>query len=303
MDKAERGDFHGLPTGRLDNGTLHVEFLWDAGPRLVRISLTGRPGNLLAETPSLGWETPHGRYSIRGGHRLWAAPEVAARPSRPDHEGLTGTPLADGARLFGPFETPTGLRKVIDVHLPPGRPQVFLHHQITNEGAQAVELAPWAITMLRPGGVAILPQPDEPLDPDGLQPNRSLVLWPLTSWDDPRLRLAEQSILIESRPAGRAAKFGTFCRQGWIGYLMETALFVKRFEAQPGRPHADRGCNAEIYAAGDYLELESLGPLQRLAPGESAEHLEAWELHRLEEAAALAEPLRQAVEAARRRPG
>lgn len=303
MNEAQPGNFHGLPTGRLDNGVLELEYLLEAGPRLVRLSLADDPANLLAETPELGWETPHGRFSIRGGHRLWAAPEVAARTSVPDDSGLAVSPIPGGVELVGPRESPTGLRKSIGIRLAPGRLELTLHHRITNDSAEPVELAPWAITMLRPGGVAILPLPDTPADPDGLQPNRSLVLWPRTGWDDPRLQLTPQHALITSRPVGRTAKVGTFSRPGWLAYLTEGLLFVKRFDAQPGLPRADLGCNAEVYAADDYLELESLGWLQRLAPGESAEHLETWELHRLEEFAAMAEPLRQAVEAARRTSG
>jgi len=30
---------------------------------------------LLAETPNVHWRTPHGEYHLRGGHRLWTAPE------------------------------------------------------------------------------------------------------------------------------------------------------------------------------------------------------------------------------------
>jgi hypothetical protein len=53
-------------------------------------------------------------------------------------------------------------------------------HSLTNQGLWPIETAPWAITQLKPGGVAILPQQVGPADPDGVQPNRTLALWPYT---------------------------------------------------------------------------------------------------------------------------
>ena len=50
--------------------------------------LAGTRTNLLAETPGLGWETPHGRYELFGGHRLWFAPEDPDRVAVPDDAGL-----------------------------------------------------------------------------------------------------------------------------------------------------------------------------------------------------------------------
>lgn len=297
-----KGDFFGLPTGRIENGALEVEFLWEAGPRLVRLALQGAGENLLAEAPSLSWETPYGRYFPHGGHRLWLAPETAVRTSIPDDSGLKVEQLPDGVRLLQPTEAPTAIRKAIDVRLTPGQPRLTLAHSLANEGSAAIELAPWAITMLRHGGVAVVPQPNEPVDADGLQPNRCWVLWPRSRWDDPRLRFTERFCFVESRPLGTPGKFGTFNRQGWLGYLRGDVLFIKRFEPQPESLHTDLGCNAEVYVCDEYLELESLGPLCTLAPGESVVHTETWELYRTGDPASVPAPYNAALEALQHRP-
>jgi len=302
MTIGTKGDFHGLPTGRLSNGALEVEYLREAGPRLVRLSLAGSDENLLAETPSLSWETPHGRYWLRGGHRLWAAPETRAHTSIPDDAGLEVEELPDGVRLIQPPERATGLRKTVEIHLAPGQAALGLIHSLTNTGSAPIVLAPWAITMLRPGGVAILPQPVEPVDPDGLQPNRSLVLWPRSRWDDPRLRLGKRFWFIENRPFGAPGKFGTFDRMGWLGYLWGTTLFIKRFEPQPGPEHPDLGCNAEVYVCDEYFELESLGPLCCLDPGATVVHTEDWEVYRTQIGGPLPAAYRQALEALKAEP-
>ncbi|MDR3577146.1 MAG: hypothetical protein P4L50_25070 [Anaerolineaceae bacterium] len=46
----------------------------------------------------------------------------------------------------------------------------------------------------------------------------------------------------------------------------------------------DNNCNAESYCHSDFVELESLAPLNKLAPGNSVYHIETWELYdRLEQ--------------------
>jgi hypothetical protein len=58
------------------------------------------------------------------------------------------------------------------------------------------------------GGLALLPQKTEPIDGDGVMPNRHLALWPYTHWHDPRLRLGDELVLIEGRPESSVFKVG-----------------------------------------------------------------------------------------------
>ena len=95
----------------------------------------------------------------------------------------------------------------------------------------------------------------------------------------PRLCLGDQHILIESRPQPSAFKVGYMNRRGWIAYLRQGILFVKRFEPQGDQPHADMGCNVEVYCNGRFVEPEMLAPLSRLEPGQSVTHVERWELY------------------------
>jgi hypothetical protein len=41
--------------------------------------------------------------------------------------------------------------------------------------------------------------------------------------------------------------------------------------------YPDSGSNAEVYCDNNVIELETLGPLGRLAPGQSVLHTETWE--------------------------
>jgi len=272
-------DFYGLPTRTLDNGLIRLDYLAEAGPRIVRLFAAGSPDNLFAELPNLKMDTPQGPYFIRGGHRLWHSPEAFPRSYLPDNAGLVVTELTDGVRLTQPVEGATGIRKSIEIHLTPNQPIVTLTHELKNEGAWPVELAPWAITQIRLGGVAILPQQMGALDAAGLLPNRQLVLWPYTRWSDGRLELADDLILVRGQALLPPCKVGYFNRHGWSAYLDGSTLFVKRFAPGIGLPHPDYGCNAEVYVCDQFIEVESIGPLGVIQPGESARHIETWEVH------------------------
>ncbi len=275
------GTYYDLPTRIIDNDHLRVEFLAEAGPRIVRLFLNGWAENLLAEAPDAQSESPHGTYHFRGGHRLWVAPERFATTYIPDDEGVTVEPLEgeEGARICGPVEAPTGLRKCIDVIMHPGRPALTLRHEIRNAGVWPVELAPWAITQLPLGGMMVLPQPSGPVDADGLLPNRHLNLWSYTRWQDPRLLLEDDVVLVQGSALLPPCKIGYLNFAGWAGYLNRGVFFCKRFAPQPGVAHPDGNSNVEVYCNHRFIELETLAPLAPLAPGASVSHTESWEFY------------------------
>jgi hypothetical protein len=51
---------------------------------------------------------------------------------------------------------------------------------------------------------------------------------------------------------------------------------VKRSSVVAGGRYPDFGCNFEVFTNAEFLELETLGPIVTLQPGETAEHTEYW---------------------------
>lgn len=275
-------DFHGYPARRIRSSHLDLDFLTQAGPRIVGLRLAGRSENLLAELPQVHWSSPHGEYHVYGGHRLWIGPETAARTYVPDDQGVTVREAGGAFELIGAREAPTGIRKSMTIELAPDRPALTVTHRIVNEGSQALELAPWAITQLPLGGTAFLPQDPgvssaEDADAE-FQPRGHLVLWNYARWDDPRLEIRDPVILLHGRPQLPPCKIGMLDTAGWAAYRWKDTLFCKRFTPRPTLPHADHSCNLEVYCNDEVLELETLGPLVRLEPGGVAEHIETWDL-------------------------
>jgi hypothetical protein len=129
------------------------------------------------------------------------------------------------------------------------------------------------------GGLAIFPQQIGPLDATGLLPNRQLVLWPYSRWQDKRLVLNDDFIIMRANSELPPLKIGYLNRSGWVGYLRNKILFVKHIDPKPELRHVDFGCNVEGYCNNAFIELESLGPLSALDPGQSSTHNETWEIY------------------------
>jgi hypothetical protein len=269
-------DFQSLPALCLGNGRIRAHVLTTAGPRVVRLFAEGVEGNLLAEMPKMTTPTPWGGYAFRGGHRLWHAPEAFPRTYVPDDAGLTVREEKTGVVLVGAVEAPTGLRKSIEMAVDPVEHRLTLTHVVKNEGLFPVEVAAWALTMLPLGGVALVPTAAPEVTE--FTPNRALTMWPYARWDDARLGLTPRGILVRADASRPPLKLGTFVHAGWAAYLRDGVLFVKRFTPRPDRPHADRSSNVEVYVADAFLELETLGPLERLEPGAETRHVETWEV-------------------------
>ena len=263
-------------TYHLSAGNIELDCLSKAGPRIIGLSYKGSR-NLLAEVPQIATPTPFGDYHYIGGHRLWHAPESMPRSYIPDDEGVTLIELANGVLLDGKTEPATHIHKQIVIQINPQHPEVTVQHTLINEGLWEIELAPWAITMFRHGGVAILPM-HHPISQDNLLPNRHIALWSYTHINDSRLTLTDEFILVKPMAEHGPFKIGTFNQSGWIGYWIDEILFLKRFDVFPNRLHPDHNSNAEIYCDEHFIELESIAPLTKIKPGDSITHIETWEL-------------------------
>lgn len=283
-------DFYGLPTRSIENDHLRLDYLATAGPRLVRLILAGSTDNLFAETPDAHWPTPWGEYFLRGGHRVVVAPEALDLSYVPDNAGLLFEDVPNGVRLIRPTEGPSGFSKSIEIQLQPDRPALTLRHTVRNDRSEPIEIAAWAVTQMCLGGIAVAPLRTTSLL-NRSQPDRQVVLWPYSSWEDERLFADDEYVWIAAQPVDAELKVGVLAR-GWLGYLSADVFFLKRFDPQLARPHPDLNTNAQLYCNAGNIELESLAPLMLLEPGEASVHFETWEIYRAEDVPPTIEGLR-----------
>jgi hypothetical protein len=297
----EKVSYLGLPNCyRLSNGTVDVVVATDAGPRVLFYGLRGGE-NVFGEVPGAVITTSLGDWKPRGGHRVWAAPEVNPRSYAPDNDPVDFD--FDGelsVRLAGRTEPQTQLRKEMTVTLDAEGSGVTVRHRIANRGLWEVEFSVWALSIMNgDGGEAIIPQ--EPYRAWGnyVLPARPLVLWHYTDLTDARVTLGRKLIRLRTDPANdEQQKIGALDKQGWAAYRRGSTLFVKRFAHEECATYPDYGCNVECFTAGSFIELESLSPLRRVEPGARAEHTERWSLTPDFDAGAAEDSLAEALDAA-----
>ena len=271
--------FDNVSCYRLANETVEVVVTTGVGPRIIRYGFLGED-NILGEIPEVAIETGLGAWKPWGGHRLWTAPEANPRSYVPDNSPVRYEIEDERTiRLMQPVEPQTGIEKQMLVSLEAEGAGVAIEHRLTNRNLWAIEVAPWAITTMRGGGRAILPQEPYRSWDEYLLPARPLVLWHYTDLSDPRWTIGKKYIQLRTDEAIKEPqKIGIANKQGWVAYHLGRTLFVKRAVYEDGAAYPDYGSSTETYTAASNIEVETLAPLRRLEPGAAAVHVERWQL-------------------------
>ena len=264
---------------RIANGKVELIVTTDVGPRVIRFGFIGGQ-NLFKEYPAELGKCGGKQWRLYGGHRLWHAPEAQPRTYFPDNFPVTVEQHGSLVRFIQPVETTTGIQKEIDIKLAATGSRVELVHRLRNTGAWAAELAPWALSVMAPGGTCVVPLPARGSHPKDLLPGNLLTLWLYTDMSDPRWTWGRKYILLrqDSSPKVTPQKLGALVPDGWAGYVLNGQLFVKKFACVAGANYADLGCNFETFTDHGMLEVETLGAFTKIEPGQSVTHPETWSL-------------------------
>ena len=281
---AYRGWKHSL---RISNGDAELIVTLDVGPRILSYRLTDG-SNVFKEYPEQLGGTGEPDWMIRGGHRQWTGPEDNTRTYALDNGPVAFREVEHGIVRFTPApETAYKLQKEIDVRLAPAGSRVTVVHRYTNLGDGPTDMAPWGVSVMAPGGVEIIPLPAKYPHPGSPKNARSaadyaanqlMAVWPYLDFQDPRWRFGSRFITLRQDPGRGPTKLGLAHKMKSVGYLNAGTLFVKWFEYRDGQIYPDDGVNFETFTNEDMLEIETLGPLIALDPGQSVEHTERWEL-------------------------
>ena len=275
---------------RLANADAELIVTLDVGPRVISYRRLGFPvgddrgENALKQyAEQLGGRGEDG-WKIRGGHRLWVAPEDFGITYAPDNGPVAHEFHGENTlRLVHAAAGPYWVEKHLTLTLDETGPGVTLHHEIINRGPEPLHAAVWALTVMAPGGVGVVPQPPLGEHPRDLLPNRRLIVWPFTDLSDPRLRLGPHLFTLAQAAGSKPLKYGLRHEGGWAGYLLGRRFFAKTVAHEPGAVYPDDGCNFETFTNHEMLEVESLAPLRTLASGEGTAHEERWTLHAFDE--------------------
>jgi hypothetical protein len=279
--KIEKTAFRGWPNCyRVSNGTVEFIATTDIGPRIISFGFVGG-ANLFFVREEFAGQTGGPEWKNYGGHRIWHAPEDKVRTYEPDNSPIDAKVVANGLVLTMPTGPLSGIQKEIEITLDPDSSEVRVLHRLRNTGAWPIELAPWAISVMAPGGFAIAPLPTA-FHPDRLLPNRALTLWPYTDMRDDRWLWGTDYILLRQKvvEGQDRTKVGVNNNLGWAAYYLKPFLFIKRFTPVEGARYPDYNSSLEVFTNNRMLELETLAPLVTVEPGATVGHEERWELHR-----------------------
>ncbi len=250
----------------------------DVGPRVLSYRTTGG-GNVFKNYDEQLGGSGEAEWMIRGGHRLWIAPEHEQRSYVPDNAPVQfDLRNPGGVVLENEPVDPWGIRKRLTISMSPQSSEVTLEHTLVNESDAPIEMASWALSVMAPGGLEIIPLPPLGQHPRDLRPNRKMIVWPYTDMSDERWRFGHRYITLRQTDSGVPTKLGLAHQEKWVGYLMKDALFIKTFAFEEGETYPDEGCNFETFSNDAMLEIESLGPLRTVAPGAQTSHTEKWYL-------------------------
>ncbi|WAM34551.1 hypothetical protein [Caldicellulosiruptor morganii] len=262
----------------ISNNRLEAIVTTDVGPRIIYFGFKGGK-NVFCVVEEQAGKKGSDEWRIYGGTRLWHSPEAMPRSYYPDNTPVEYEILPDGIVLIQPTEEWTKLQKIIEFKLDSNLPKAYVTYIIKNNGLFDVKVAAWALSVMRPGGVEVMPIPK--ID-TGLLPSYPLVMWPYTKLNDHRVIWGESFIILRQDPNCKPAfKIGYPNIDGWACYLNESDLFIKYYRHTEGAEYPDFGSSYETYTTDFMLEMETLSPLYNLAPGSEIIHNEEWELHRV----------------------
>lgn len=260
----------------------------EVGPRIVSLKnrssvnpfyndVTGMHlGRAFADKTKKQYGEESGVWHNYGGHRLWTSPESAPRTPYPDNAPIEYVVGDDSIKFIQPIQKWTNIGLEIEIRFE-GKNTLNVYHRLTNHGAWDAEFAPWALSVLDAGGVEIIPLPD---NDTGFLANTWVSLWSYCKMNDKRIYWGDKYITItQDKECTNPLKIGLRSLQGWSAYHLNDTLFVKYFTPYyEDGVFPDGGMNFETYTEATFIEMETLGQLKKVKPGETVEHKETWEI-------------------------
>jgi len=247
-------------------------------------------------------------YSFRGMNALWLDPAEKQPPAgkprsisagrfdigpeliTPAHPALwSGAWTAEitgprQARLTSQKDSATGIQLVRNFSLTDvsssrdGKQAALLRCEqiMTNTGKELREVCHWGRSFSPGGGICLIPLGGRSRFPGQYAMYEDSAIINVRNTDD-KIRVRDGFLEILSPP--RKPKLGFDSTAGWLAYLMpDDTLFVKRYAVDPNRVYGEAaGLTLSVwYPPGERIELEPIGPLERLQPGQSASFTEEW---------------------------
>jgi hypothetical protein len=279
---AELIDFAGYADCiKLENEHTRVILGPHCGGRVLEYAREGENA-LMLDPEHDGWIRKEGReplgHLFPSGGRFDIGPEHII-PKHPElwYGRWQAEMVDDGARMVSQESESTGTQLVREFALDADSSRLTCTQIIENVSERETRWCHWARTFAQGHGICLVP-----LTPQLTHLPRQYVMYspgPVINVrpEEPAVRVQGDMLQVIDTPTYPKLGFDSFA--GWFGYLMPNdLLFLKRFPTYPERVYNDlAGFTLCIYYYKDVVcELEPIGPMELLAPGESAAFTEEW---------------------------
>jgi hypothetical protein len=250
-----------------------------------------------------------------GGYKAWNAPQQRWRA--PDYDNYydyapakvemvrTGQGCEEreekmvGIRITTSPISHLGFRFERDIYLSERTSRVRIIERMRNISDSEIEWSIWDVTQVNAPCWIAFPLHITNDDPQGWR----RLLGP--EYPDPHQVTALGNVGI-LKYAGAIDKIGSSSPEGWMVYIKDRVAYIKQWSVRTvDAVYPDGGCNLEIFTAdkamGGYVEMEVLGPIVKLKPGETAQLVEDWFLSRLNGSAAAPDDVMERLKLLQRR--
>jgi hypothetical protein len=261
----------------LKQGKTRVVLGPQAGGRVLEFSVDGKDA-MFFDPAEKKWQP--GKMDAISAGRFDYGPElvVPAHPKTWGGEWTAEILKGNTVKLTGPLDD-GGIQLTREYRLIPNGDQIGLacKQTMTNVSKETREVCHWGRSFSPGGGICVIPLGDRPsrfpskyaMYEDGTTINVKAT--------DEKIR--ERDGFLEILAPARKAKLGFDTYAGWLAYSMPNdTLFVKRFRTFPDRVYNEAAALtlSVWYPPDTRIELEPIGPRERLKPGESASFTEEW---------------------------
>ena len=269
------------------NGVIEAYVSIDVGPRILRFGFVGGQNMMQNEVDratqwkGAEYDAYYGEGTVAylyGGHRIWITPERAPETYYPDNEPVEVTYTDNGVCFTPDVQRRNDIQLSLEIVMHPEKAEMQVFNRVKNMRDEAREFAVWTVSAMNLGGLEIIPH--STLN-SGYLPNRVLSLWSYSKANDPRFYNGERYMSFRQDPAaiGSAFKLGTNNVGGKVVYALGDEVFRKEYAPHdPSKRYEDGGVSFETYISAGILEMEALGPVERVGAGETAELSEKWSL-------------------------
>jgi len=280
--KIEKTAWSGWPNCyRISNGEVELIVTSDIGPRIMRYGFVGGQNVFWVQKEGEG-KSGEPAWVMRGGHRIWVGPEDIKYTYPPDNTPIQVDVRGNVLIATQPVEKETRIQKQIEIRLADSGTDVTVIHRLINKGEMPLEYSAWALTMMTPGGHGVTGFPPRGTHPEVLQPTNPLIMWAFSDLSDKRWTYTKKYLILDSQPGNTTpTKLGHHNPKTWGAYFLNGEMFLKRYDAAPlPSQHPDMGASYETFTSGQFLEIETMGPLTRVPSGGTLEHVERWSMHK-----------------------